>query len=91
MAETVLKLPGLGDDYKPVGGETHEVFAAFVGENNKNFLAFMRNERTKDPVEMLALIPSIKRKYLYEKLNMETRLSVQISQRPDKVVDYKFL
>ncbi|WP_156288661.1 hypothetical protein [Oceanobacillus salinisoli] len=91
MEKTILKLPGLEDDFKPVEGETTEVFASFIGENNKNFLAFIRNERTENPVEMVVLIPNLKRWYLYKKLNEEIGLSVQILQRPDKCMDYKFL
>ncbi|WP_143833753.1 hypothetical protein [Oceanobacillus senegalensis] len=90
MAETILKLPGLEDNYKPVRGETQEVFAAFIGDGNKNFLAFMLNERTEEPVEMLALIPTLKRNYLYKHLNEEIGLSVQIIQRSDKSFDFKF-
>jgi len=91
MEETIVKLLGLEDDYKQIDDETEEVFAAYLGENNKNHLIFLRNERTDDPIKMLALIPKIKRKYLYHRLNNEMGLSVEISQRPDKSMDYRFL
>lgn len=91
MAETMVKLLGLEDDYKPIEGESDDVFAAFIGEMNKNFLSFIRNKRTEDPVHMLALIPKIKREYLYKKLNEEIGLHAQIFQREDKSMDYRFI
>ncbi|WP_068675488.1 hypothetical protein [Oceanobacillus sp. Castelsardo] len=91
MEETIVKLLGLEDEYKQTNDNSEEVFATYIGENNRNHLVFLHNERTEDPIKMLALIPNIKRKYLYHRLNNEIGLSVEISQRPDKSMDYKFL
>lgn len=91
MEETIVKLLGLADDYKQVDDQIQEVFAAYLGENSRNHLVFLHNERTDDPIKMLALIPNIKRKYLYHRLNNEIGLKVEITQRSDKSIDYKFL